>query len=128
MHASGTANGGQHGAICVGGLKSFGGVIAAVQILKGDRTQNDTLRVVKKIALGALRWPGPQGSFTDIMSPDSSWTFRHVSGAHVREAVDNLREVGGTTLHGDGCTLPGSGCARKLPLLPTTAYHTMSTS
>ena len=31
---SGTANGHQHGSICVGGLKSFGGVIAAVQILK----------------------------------------------------------------------------------------------
>ena len=72
---SGTANGHQHGSICVGGLKSFGGIIAAVQILKGDRTQNDTLRVVKKIALGALRRPDPQGSFTDTMSPDSSWTY-----------------------------------------------------
>ncbi len=59
----------------MGDLKSFGGVIAAGQILKGDKTQNGTLRVVKKIALSALRWPDPQGSFTDIMPPDSSWTY-----------------------------------------------------
>ena len=49
MHASGSQWTSAR-AIFVSGLKSFGGVIAAGQILKGDKTQNDTLRVVKKIA------------------------------------------------------------------------------
>jgi hypothetical protein len=43
MHASGSQWTSAR-AIFMGDLKSFGGGIAAVQILKGDRTQNDTLR------------------------------------------------------------------------------------